>query len=107
MPVGGGRHILHIHGPMMKHGRLAVGDRVSVSLVADPRSRMPAPHPTLAAALEASPRARAAFDALTPSRRKDVLRYLHNLRSPEAVARNVKRFVAGLETAAMDLPMGM
>jgi hypothetical protein len=107
MPVGKGRHILHVHGPMMRHGGLAVGDRITVALAADPRSRMPAMHPALAAALDASPRAKAAFAALRPSRRKDVLRYLHNLKSEAAVARNVARFVAGLETADLDLPMGM
>jgi hypothetical protein len=105
VPAGEGRHILYVNVPMQRHAKAALGDRVTVTLAADRKPRMPAMHPALAAALKARPGAKAAFDALRPSRRKDVLRYLHNLKSEAAVERNVKRFVAGLETGA--LPMGM
>jgi uncharacterized protein YdeI (YjbR/CyaY-like superfamily) len=43
------------------------------------------------AALRANRRAKEAWNALIPSRKKDILRYLAALKSPEARTRNLRR----------------
>lgn len=90
-PAGGGRHILYVNQPMLRAAGKGEGERVAVALVPDPASRMPQMHPALAKALRRRPDARAAFEGLAPSRRKEILRYLWSLRSGEAVGRNVER----------------
>lgn len=93
-PVGGGRHILYVNQPMLAAaGGKAEGDRVTVTVAADARSRTPPMHPALAKALAADAARKAEFEALTPSHRREILRYLWALRSEAAVERNVARLM--------------
>lgn len=94
---------LYVNGPMLKASRKAVGDHVSVRIAFDPLERTIPMHPTLAAALKANPKAAMTLDALPPSRRKEVVRYISHLKSEEAVVRNVERainFLLGKERFA-------
>jgi uncharacterized protein YdeI (YjbR/CyaY-like superfamily) len=50
--------------------------------------------PKFAAALARDSRARAAFENLTPSHRKDILNYLNWLKTDEALERNIKKATA-------------
>jgi hypothetical protein len=93
VPVGGGRHVLYVNVPMLRAAGKGEGDRVAVAVAADPRSRMPRMHPALGKALRAVPVKKAEFEGLTPSHRKEILRYLWNLKSEEAVERNVDRLM--------------
>ena len=93
VPVGGGRHVLYVNVPMLKAAGKGEGDRITVKLEADAKTRMPDLHPALAKAFKAKPAAKAEFEALTPSPRKEILRYLWNLKSEEAVERNVERLL--------------
>ncbi len=92
MPRGDGSFFLYLHGNVRKASRTAVGDRVTVSLHFDrayrggPMHRMPA---SFRSALAANGSAAAAWKALPPSRRKEVLRYFAGLKSAEARARNI------------------
>ena len=87
----GGKWRLYINGPMMKSAGLKVGDVAVVEIEFDPRPRdVPMPR-ALAAALKTNRRAAEAFDKLTPSRQKEIFRYIGSLRSAEAIARNVER----------------
>ena len=93
VPVGGGRHVLYVNGPMCRHAGVGEGDRLAVVLRPDAKSRMPPMHPALGNALRDAPRRRAEFEALTPSHRKEILRYLWALRSEAAIERNVARLM--------------
>jgi len=64
--------------------------------------------PALAKALAADRKAKAAFDALSPSRRKELLRYLGNLKREESLTRNVRRTLRHLTGKKVDAsPTGL
>ena len=94
MPAGDGSFYLYLHGDIRKASGTAVGDRVSVEIEFDPSYRNGPQHPMLPEfkqALAGNPHAREHWKALTPSRKKEILRYFSRLNSPEARARNLSR----------------
>ena len=87
---------LYINGIMLKDSGTSVGDTVSISMEFDPRTReVPMPK-QLAAALKKDQEANAVFKTLSPSRKKEILRYIGSLRSEEAVKRNVEHVILQL-----------
>lgn len=96
MPVGDGSFFLYLRGNVRKEAGSGVGDVVDVSLAFDedyrggPADPMPA---SFAEALHQNPSARSGWDALPPSRQKEILRYLAQLKSAEAKKRNIERAV--------------
>jgi hypothetical protein len=88
---------LYLNGPMREAAGADVGDRVRVTVEFDPRDRTPPMNPALVKALASKPDARATFDALAPSRRKEILRYMNSLKTPEALARSVTNVTRLLE----------
>src|SRR5258708_25931288 len=94
MPVGDGSFHLYLHGDVRKASATKVGDRVEVELRFDAKYRNGPQHPVPAwfkAALQENPRAIKNWEALIPSRKKEILRYFARLKSPEARARNLER----------------
>jgi len=99
MPAGDGNFYLYLHETVRKASNTKVGDRVLVQLAVDEEYRSGPIHPVpgrFKAALNRNPKARAAWEALSPSRKKEVLRYLDSLHSAQAVARNVSRAIEAL-----------
>jgi hypothetical protein len=87
---------LYLDTWMREAAGVGVGDLVHVSLRLDLESReIPIPGPLLAA-LEENAKARAAWDALAPSRRREILTYLNFLKTPEALERNVRKTISNL-----------
>src|SRR5688500_17301899 len=71
---------LYLNTPMRGAANADVGDTVSVELWLDKTSReVPSPL-KFTLALAKNKKAKAAFEKLTPSRRKEILRYLNNLK---------------------------
>jgi len=73
-----------------------VGHRVTVDLAFDGTYRSGPAHPLpewFHVALEENAKAMSAWDALIPSRKKEILRYFAMLKSPEAKARNLNRVI--------------
>ncbi len=93
MPAGDGGFYLYLHGDLRKATATAVGDRVRVEIEFDAKYRGgPQPMPRwFKEALAANPRAKQSWKALTPSRKKEVIRYLSRLRSEEARSRNLAK----------------
>lgn len=87
---------LYLNGPMRKAIGKEAGARVRVSLSFDPVARITPMRPEFRKALKANKKAKARFDALPPSRRKEILRYLNNLKSAEALTRNIRKSIAML-----------
>ena len=93
---------LYVNGPMLKNSGLVVGDHADVEIEFDPRAR-DVPIPTaLAEALENDTPAAKAFYALSPSRRKEIFRYISSLKSTDAVAKNVERILRHLHGEKID-----
>jgi hypothetical protein len=94
MPVGDGGFFLYLHGDVRKASGTDVGDSVSVTVEFDddykggPADPMP---PWFGDALRRNRAAQRAWDGLPPSRKKEILRYLCKLKSPQAQQRNVQR----------------
>lgn len=92
LPTAQGGHVFFLNAATRRESGVAVGDRVTFVL-------SPCPADTVllsadvAAALDAEPGARAAFDALAVSHRKQLLRFVTSASSPAARARAIARTV--------------
>jgi hypothetical protein len=94
MPAGDGRFYLYLHAQIRKASATQVGDRVAVEIQFDSIYRNGPMHPMpepFRHALKNALRAKIAWDALIPSRKKEILRYFANLKSPESKRRNLQK----------------
>ena len=99
MPAGDGSFYLYLRDTVRKASGTKVGDRVAVEIVFDEAYRGGPEKPIprwFSAALEASPNAKSAWNALIQSRKKEILRYFASLKSPEARERNVRKAIEAL-----------
>jgi hypothetical protein len=99
MPRGNGGFYLYLHGAVRTASGTRVGDRVQARVAFDtdykggPAHAMPG---SFRSALSKSSAMKAAWNALSPSRKKEILRYFANLKSRDARERNIRRAVAVL-----------
>lgn len=102
MPAGDGDFYLYLHNSVREASGTRVGDRVTVELDFDRDYRNGPLHPMprwFSAALRDDPRAKQNWSRLTPSRRKEILRYFAGLKSDEAKQRNLGRAMLVLSGA--------
>jgi hypothetical protein len=99
IPIGGGRHRLFLNAEMRKGAKADTGDTVRVALEIDTESRELAMPDDLAEALQAAKGAAEAFEATTPSRRKELLTMLLHTKLPETRRRRIERIVDQLAGA--------
>jgi hypothetical protein len=105
MPVGDGSFYLYLHGDVRRASNTGVGDTVTIEVVFDAEYRGGPMEPMpdwLRTPLKRNRAAAVAFDALTPSRQKEIVRYMARLKSPEARARNVERVLEMLTDISGD-----
>ena len=91
MPRGDGSFYLYLHEQVRRASGTKVGDVVDVEIRFDEDYGAGPAHPMpewFSEALEHDDRTRQGWDALPPSRKKEILRYFARLKSPEAQARN-------------------
>jgi len=96
MPVGNGSFYLYVHGDLRKASGTTVGDRVRVEIDFDASYRNGPQHPVppwFKLALVGNPQALKNWEALIPSRKKEMLRYFSRLNSPDARARNLSKAI--------------
>lgn len=94
MPIGDGSFRLYLNGVIRKASGTGVGDRVDVEVRFDAKYKSGPAHPMPAwfrTALKKNPLASKNWDALIPSRKKEILRYLAALKSADARERNLVR----------------
>ncbi len=92
-----GKWRLYLNTPMRKNAGIDVGDIADVQIEFDARERIIAMHPKLEQALAKNKKAKVVFDALSPSRRKEIVRYIGFLKTEESVDRNIKRAISFLQ----------
>jgi len=94
MPAGDGSFYLYLNNVIRTQAGVSVGDLVSVKIEFDPIYRngplQPMPR-WFKEALAENPETWRNWTKLIPSRKKEVLRYFAQLKSPEARARNLAR----------------
>lgn len=91
-----GKWRLYLNGPMRKAAGKDVGDTIEIKINHDAKERITPMHPKLETAFKESKEAKTAFDKLSPSRQKEILRYINNLKSEETVYKNIQRAIAHL-----------
>ncbi len=87
---------LYINGPMLKDAGKQVGDTIALTIEFDAEERVVPMHPKLVAAMKVNPVAKEAFDKLSPSRQKEIVRYISFLKTEASVDKNVSRAISFL-----------
>ena len=72
-----GKWRLYLNTPMRKAARKDVGDAIDIQIDFDPKPRTTPVHPKLNKAFKENKEAKAAFEKLSPSRQKEILRYIN------------------------------
>jgi hypothetical protein len=93
MPTGGGRHCLGVTKAQLAEAGVAQGDAVQVELAVDAEPRVVEPPGDLAAALTSEPQARARFDGLSYTHRREYVRWIEEAKRAETRQRRVQRAV--------------
>ena len=91
---------LYINGPMLKDAKKQVGDTTTLTIEFDTEERVISIHPKFESALQDNLRAKEVFDKLSPSRQKEIIRYISQLKTEASVDTNVSRaidFLCGKE----------
>ncbi|HNR20001.1 MAG TPA: DUF1905 domain-containing protein, partial [Bacteroidia bacterium] len=84
---------LYVNTPMMKASGRRVGDLAVFTIAYDSRQRVVGTHPKLKTAFAKNKQALKVFESLAPSRQKEIKRYINNLKTEEAIDKNVKRAI--------------
>lgn len=87
---------LYLDQWMREAAGVSVGDRVTIELRPDGLPRDLKLPTSLQDGLNADPMARAAWEDLPPSRRREILSYLNFLKTPAALERNVEKTLRSL-----------
>jgi uncharacterized protein YdeI (YjbR/CyaY-like superfamily) len=74
-----------------------VGQKVKISIEFDPQPPTYSMLEPLQKALDENPTAKAAFDAFTPGRQKEILRYLRFLKTEASLQQNIRRVIQHLQ----------
>jgi len=87
---------LYLNTPMRRNAGIDVGDRAEVKIEFDADPRRVPMHPMLARALAKNKEAKIVFGKLSPSRQKEILRYIGFLKREESVKRIVEKVMRQL-----------
>ncbi|MBO9198898.1 MULTISPECIES: YdeI/OmpD-associated family protein [Niastella] len=84
---------LYINTTMLTRSPERIGEKIELSIEFDPADRTIKPHPQLVKALKENAAAKKVFDSLPPSRKKEIVRYIANLKTAASIDRNIKRAI--------------
>jgi len=84
---------LYLNTPMRKAAGKDVGNTISMKIDYDFAERTMPLHTKFKTALNKNKTAKSNFNKLSPSRQKEILRYLNNLKTEEALNRNIERAI--------------
>ena len=101
-PNGEGGHYLMLNKEMQKGASLEAGDRARLTLRIDPKMGTLEPPDDLAKALSGHERAKAAFEDLSHSHKKEYLDWISEAKRPETRARRIERTLSLLGETGTD-----
>jgi len=101
VPVKNAAYRLFVNGPMLKGSGTKLGDTARFSIEQDPEPRAE-PFPKGFKKALAVNGLLVEFNQLTPARKKEVLRYLNNLKTKESLLRNIEKVVTQLQKKSND-----
>ena len=88
-----GKWRLYINMKMLKNSPKRIGEIIEVEIAFDPNDRSIEPHPKLTQALADNEEAREVFERLSPSKQKEIVRYISQLKTDKSVEKNVARAI--------------
>jgi hypothetical protein len=91
----GGRWYLMLSKALLKHAGLTLGDTAHVAFAVADQDAVDVPSP-LAAALDAEPELRAAWEALTPGKRRGLAHRVASAKTAPTIAKRVAGVINGL-----------
>jgi hypothetical protein len=98
---------LYLNGSMRDAAGIDTGDIANVEIEFDPIPREEPVPEKFAAALEADSAAKLEYEKLSPSRRKEICRYLNSMKTEESVVKNVEKVVRHLTGKPADTLHGL
>lgn len=84
---------LYLNTPMRKAAGKDVGDIINIKIDYDANERITPMHKKFQSALYKNKKAKEKFESLPPSRQKEILRYLNNLKTEETLQKNILRAI--------------
>lgn len=87
---------LYINMVMLKDSPKKIGETIEVGIAFDPAERTIEAHPSLITALKENKKAQKVFESLPPSRQKEIVRYISNLKTEESIAKNIEKAIGFL-----------
>jgi hypothetical protein len=93
VPLGKGKFRLYLHGIIRKKTNVEVGDTVTISLKEDTKPRTENILELLSAELKNDALMKTNWDKLSPSRQKEICRYLNNLKTQQSMEKNISKVV--------------
>jgi len=90
---------LYLNTPMRKAAGKDVADTIGIKIDFDKGDRTTPMHPLFKTALEKNKTAKDCFHTLPPSRQKEILRYLNNLKTEASLHKNIQRAINFLNGA--------
>jgi len=97
VPVKDGPYRLYVNGLMLKGSETKVGDTSKFSIEQTAVKRKDETMPADLKHKLVETKLLSSFENLVPSRRKEILRYLHYLKTSEAKARNINKVLSFLK----------
>ncbi|WP_433890549.1 YdeI/OmpD-associated family protein [Streptomyces sp. CA-111067] len=93
-----GRHLLGLSNANRQAADVAIGEEVEVELELDTEPRVVVEPPDFAQALDDDPLARAAYDNLSHSRKREHVRAVESAKKPETRQRRIEKAIATLRS---------
>ena len=87
---------LYINTMMLKNSPKRVGELIEITIAFDTTDRTLQPHPELVKALQKNTEAYNVFYQLPPSRQKEIVRYISNLKTEESITINIAKAIGFL-----------
>lgn len=91
-----GRHLLGLSNANRQAAGVTIGDEIEVELKLDTEPRVVIEPADFARALDDTPTARAAFDTLTDSRKREHVRAIESAKKPETRRRRIDKAISTL-----------
>lgn len=84
---------LYVNLSMLENSPKRIGETINVEVAFDRSDRTIEPHPKFVDALANNDEAANVFNSLSPSKQKEIVRYISALKSEKSVERNVERAI--------------
>jgi hypothetical protein len=90
---------LYINTSMLKNSPKRIGELLTITIQYDPTDRTLVPNARFIEALNKDTSAKSTFESLSPSRQKEIIRYLSSLKSEESLDKNIEKAIGFLNGA--------